>query len=453
VIPAGYGEDQPRLADQRLPMVLLVLDGLGDRSIPALGGRTPAEAAHTPNLDSLAASGMNGWHIPFGWGRAPSSEWAHWAMFGYQDWPFPGRAVLEALGAGVPVVAGIGLLYAALRTSRVDGDRLLITGRARRGADDADANALLAELQPVLSPHGMRLESLGSRGEAILTLDSVDFAHVSDSDPFFETFHPWLLPQATRPEAEPLARRLVQALLAARTQLLASRVNRRRKSAGQPALDVLTTKWAGGRLPTPPFEQVHGIVGAAVTDAGFYRGLAAYLDMRCVHQPPQEDLAADIAARLECARELVADGARFVHVHTKATDEAGHSKDPLAKRDVLQALDAGLGALHALARSAIVAVTGDHATPSVHGVMHTGDPTPLLVAGPTVRADPVQRFGECFAADGWLKTVAAGDILPLLAGLANRPQFMGHRLTAHGGVVLPDAPQPMPLTPGERGQA
>lgn len=453
MIPAGYGEDQPRLVDDRLPMILLVLDGLGDRAIPELDEQTPAEAARTPNLDRLAASGMNGWHIPFGWGRAPSSEWAHWALFGYQDLPFPGRAVLEALGEGVPVEAGEGVLYAALRTSCVDGDRLLITGRAELGADDADANVLLAELQEVLQPWGLRLVSLGSRGQAILKMDGVDFAHVSDSDPFFETFHSWLRPLATRPDAELVAQRLTQGLLAARAHLLRSAVNHRRKAQDRPALDVLTTKWAGGRLATPPFAQWHGIAGAAVTDAGFYRGLAEYLGMRCVHLPPAADAAADLASRLDRAQELIADGARFVHVHTKATDEAGHTKNPFAKRDVLQALDPGLDALHALARTAIVAVTGDHATPSVHGVMHTGDPTPLVVAGPTVRSDPVQRFGERFAAEGWLKIVAARDMLPLLAGLANRPQFMGHRLTAHGGVVLPDEPQPMPLAPDEPRQA
>lgn len=49
--PPGYGETQPRLDDTRLPVVLVVLDGLGDRPVPQLGGRTPAEAARTPVLD------------------------------------------------------------------------------------------------------------------------------------------------------------------------------------------------------------------------------------------------------------------------------------------------------------------------------------------------------------------------------------------------------------------
>ena len=40
--------------------VVLILDGLGDRPIPALGGRTPLEAARTPRLDRLAATGRCG---------------------------------------------------------------------------------------------------------------------------------------------------------------------------------------------------------------------------------------------------------------------------------------------------------------------------------------------------------------------------------------------------------
>ena len=35
--------------------ILVVMDGLGDRPLRELGGLTPLEAAHTPNLDALAA--------------------------------------------------------------------------------------------------------------------------------------------------------------------------------------------------------------------------------------------------------------------------------------------------------------------------------------------------------------------------------------------------------------
>ena len=64
--PPGYGETQPRLDDTRRPLVLVVLDGLGDRPVPELRGRTPAEAARTPVLDELAEHVLLGGGVPVG---------------------------------------------------------------------------------------------------------------------------------------------------------------------------------------------------------------------------------------------------------------------------------------------------------------------------------------------------------------------------------------------------
>jgi 2,3-bisphosphoglycerate-independent phosphoglycerate mutase len=443
----GYGETQPRLADDRLPVVLVVLDGLGDRPVPELGDRTPSEAAHTPVLDALAARGCSGWHLPFGWGRAPASELAHWAMFGFADVPFPGRAVLEALGAGIDVPPGTAVTHAALRTSHVGRDgRVLITGRT--GRDDADdAAALLDALGPVVARHGAELRPLGGRGEALLVLHGHDDGAVTDSDPFFEDRHPWLrvLPCAdvgAPPDtATATAATLNALLLDARAALRDHPRNRDRRP--RPALDVLTTKWSGRRDPLPDVVAQTGVAGAAVTSTRLYRGLARLLGMASSHLPPLPDAGQDLRARLGCAEELIADGARFVHVHTKATDDAGHTKEPRAKLDVLEAADPGLAGLLELADRAVVAVTGDHATPSTGGVLHTGDPTPLVVAGPTVRPDPVTAFGEAPAASGWYGMVRAAELLPLLFGHANRPDFLGHRATARRTLALPDDPEPM----------
>jgi len=447
MIPAGYGETHPRLDDDRLPIVLVVLDGLGDRPIPELGNRTPAEAAHTPHLDELTRHGASGWHLPFGWGRAPASELAHWAMFGYADVPFPGRAVLEALGGGLDVDPDAAVTHAALRTSRPDGDTLVLTGRARP-EDVDDVTALLAGLGPVLDAHGMTLQQLGGRGEALLTSPAHRSGAVTDSDPLFETFHPWMRPVATTPDGAAFADALTAALLDARTWLGDSEVNARRLDRNLPALDVLTTKWSGRRGEIPSFVEQVGVRGAAVTSTRLYRGIVAALDMVSTHLAPLDDLERDMVARLAAADELLRDGARFVHVHTKATDEAGHTKQPFAKRDVLEAVDRGLAGLGELARRAVVAVTGDHATPSTHGVMHTGEPTPLLVAGPTVRADDVTEWGELPARSGWWGQVRAAELLPLLLGQANRPVFLGHRITPRPVPALADSPEPMRLSAG-----
>ena len=193
----GHGEAYPRLDDDRLPVVLVVLDGLGDRPIPELGYHTPAEAARTPVLDRLARRGASGWHLPFGWGPAPASELAHWAMFGFGDVPFPGRAVLEGLGAGIDVPTGVAATFAALRTSKVLDGRAWVTGRVAR-EDSADADSAMAALTPLFHAYGARIHPLGA-GEGILLLTRHHRGDVTDSDPFYEELHPWLRVQAFQP--------------------------------------------------------------------------------------------------------------------------------------------------------------------------------------------------------------------------------------------------------------
>src|SRR4051812_50062650 len=122
--------------------MLLILDGLGDRPVPELGGRTPAEAARTPVLDELVRRGASGWHVPFGWGRAPSSELSHWALFGYGEQPFPGRAVLEGLGAGIDIPYGVAAGHGGPRTSRGGGGLGWVAGRAAAGGGGGAARVV-----------------------------------------------------------------------------------------------------------------------------------------------------------------------------------------------------------------------------------------------------------------------------------------------------------------------
>jgi 2,3-bisphosphoglycerate-independent phosphoglycerate mutase len=393
--------------DERVPVVLVV---------PC--GRAPTDAAATPVLDALAARGASGWHLPFGWGAAASSELAHWAMFGFADVPFPGRAVLEAVGAGLDVPEGVAVTHAALRTSRVDGGRVWITGRAADG-DAGDVAALMGDLAPLLDRRGAVLRPLGGLGETLLSLPGQASGAVTDSDPMFPGRHPWLRVRPTAPEAVATADALTGLLRDVRAALLTSPVNADRVALGLPALDVLTTRWSGNRGPVPSFTELAGVVGAAVTRTGLHSGLADLLGMTRRHLPARPDVGADVAASVAMAAELLDTGARFVHV------------------EVLGTADDGLAGLTALADRAIVAVTG---------VPLTGGPAPLVVAGPGVRPDGVTAFGERAARHGWYGTVRANELLPLLFGLANRPAFLGHRATPRPTLALPDDPEPMPVS-------
>src|SRR5881392_3861560 len=116
---------------------------LGDRAHDVLGGRTGNEAAETPNLDRLCASGSCGLLYAVGPGRAPSSDVAHWSMLGYRPDEFPGRAVFEALGRGQDVSEEHVFAYAALRPAERRDDGWWLTGRPDPERDAGQAKELV----------------------------------------------------------------------------------------------------------------------------------------------------------------------------------------------------------------------------------------------------------------------------------------------------------------------
>lgn len=413
-------------------LLVVLLDGLGDRANAAFGGRTANEAAWTPNLDALAAQGSSGLLTPLGPGRAPSSEVAHWAMLGYYPAEFPGRAVLEALGHGLDVDPGEVMAHAALRPADLRDGALWVTDRAT--PTDADvARSLLESLGRVgIGALTLEVSPVGV-GEGLLRITGGAHDGLTDTDPFFRDRYPVLSPRpvvagaaVTARSVELWSRRAVRAL--ARHPL-----NHARTAGGQAPFVVVTLKWWGRLREAPGFRARHGLHGAIIGASPFLAGLAHVLGLGFVHCPEGADPAADLNRRLALAQGLLDDGATFVFCHIKATDEAGHTKDPDIKRRTIQALDGPLANLTGRFPDSVICVTGDHATPTSPEVIHSGDPVPFVMAGPGVRSDRVTRFGEIDCAEGILGRLTGGDVMPVLLNAADRPLFLGSRPTPTPG--------------------
>jgi len=393
-----------------LPIVVFLLDGLADRAHAALGGRSGVEAASTPNLDRLCASGSCGVLYAAGPGRAPSSEVAHWSMLGYRPDEFPGRAVFEALGRGQDVSADDVFAYAALRPAERRADGWWLTGRPDAERDVEEAERLVAACADI-SVDGFRFSLTHVwRGEAVLRISGGADERVTDTDSFFRAWYPVLRPRAAAPEAERTARACEEWTHEVMRRLEGERFN------------VITLKWFGRPRAVPSFLERHGVGGTFAAESAFLRGLGRAVGLTPVEHP---HIAVDLV------HERLDAGDTFVYVHDKRIDEAGHTKDPNAKRDAVELLDAAFTDLP-LDR-AIVCVTGDHATPASPDVIHSGDPVPFVVAGPGVRADRVDAFGESTCAEGILGHLRGPDMMPVLLNAADRPLFLGSRPTPFDG--------------------
>ena len=108
-------------------VLYVVLDGLGDRPVPQLGGRTPLEAAAVPFLGALTLDGQTGLVQTVGKGIAPESDVAVMAILGYDPFKYhTGRGVFEVVGLRHGV-------------SRTGTSRCAATSRPARGARSSTA--------------------------------------------------------------------------------------------------------------------------------------------------------------------------------------------------------------------------------------------------------------------------------------------------------------------------
>lgn len=95
----------PQQPKRRVAFVLI--DGLGDVSLPRFGYKTPLQIANVPNLDALASAGINGLMDPVEVGLACGSDTAHLSLLGYDPRVYyKGRGAFESMGAGLAMSPG-----------------------------------------------------------------------------------------------------------------------------------------------------------------------------------------------------------------------------------------------------------------------------------------------------------------------------------------------------------
>ena len=423
---------------------MILLDGLGDRAYRRLGGKTPLQAARTPTLDRLASAGANGLYHASMQGEALPSENAHFAIFGFEPEVFPGRGPLEALGANIPFGKDDAVFlgrFAALKRQK----NTLALFRDRVDFNDREATQLAA-LAGTFSSGGIRVtfeRTFGIHGVVVLSGDVS--ACITDTDPLYEGRHlieprPWH-GHRDDPAAVNSAAALKAYLLSVHRRLETHEINHGRMEAGTPPINGLITHRGGQLKSTFSFSRRYGLKGLTIASGLVYKGLARYvgLDVRTVKDSDRP--GDDLAGRLAIAKQALTDY-DFIHLHTKAPDEAGHRKDPLLKRKVIEALDKGLAeSIGSLLDDPelLIVVTADHATPSAGPLIHSGETVPLLFHGRGVRVDGVRRFDEVSAAGGALSLVKGRELILLILNHLDRAKLHG----------LMDMPMNQPYWPGD----
>ena len=392
-----------------IPTLLLIIDGVADRPVRALGGRTPLEAAEIPTLDRLAKEGQCGLADPIAPGVVPDTAAGSLALFGQSPLAMK-RGPVEALGAGIKLspedVALRGNFACLDKKGRVIDRR---AGRIRE-----EAAELASAIDRLSLPGGLseevevRVKPATEHRLAIVIRGAGLSSAIGGSDPGDGAGDS--LPLTPHPidsgdeKAVNTARVLSIFEEEVRRKLAKHPINRERKAKGLPAANTILTRGAGRVHRLIPLEE-SGIPLrlSCISGDATVLGLSGWLGARNITSPAMTaNLDTDLGAKFkEALKSLKEDD--LVILHVKGADIASHDQRPELEVAFLEKLDRHLKELlEQHGKPLRVAVSSDHATLSESG-QHVSDPLPVVIWGEGIEADDVEAFDERSVPGGVLR--------------------------------------------------
>jgi len=409
-------------------MVYVLLDGVGDLPHPNLVGKTPLDAASTPNLDRLAKNGTMGQVITVGKGIAPESDIAVFNMLGYKfkHDDYAGRGVVEAIGIGIDFKDGDLALRGNFATLNHDG--VIIDRRAGRKIEKQDTETVSNEIEEKIkfsdeNATAIITPTIGHRLVIRIRSNCALSSNISNTDPAYvrvagmgiaKAVTDFLKIEKCLPLDEEshtkLASKLVNELTEQSLDIMKkSKVNERRKENDKKLLNGILLRDAGNIYPkVTPINDLHSMKFSCIVDMPVEIGISKILKMKTYDAGGLTDYEekAKVAAK-------AMDEQNAVYVHLKGPDEFGHDGDAQGKMENIEEIDKRFfGTLLDNIDSSKVAVivSADHSTPCINKG-HSADPVPLLISGDMVTNDDTQRFTEIEAKKGRIGLIDGAQVI------------------------------------------
>ena len=342
--------------------IVLLGDGMADRPLAELGGRTPLQAAFTPNMDRLASEGLCGMARTVPGDYEPGSDVANMSILGYDPaLYYTGRAPLEAASMGVELKPDDVAYRCNLVTLRRDGRIAFMEDYSAGHITSEEAAKLIREV------------AAGLRARDAVFYPGVSYRHLMvwrGGEDMVVCTPPHDILGKNISEFMPLgpgAEFLVDLMKRSVGILEKHSVNDARVSEGRnPANSIWL--WGQGKKPMlQPFKDVYGVTGAMVSAVDLMNGLAVCAGLEVLKVPGVTGwLDTNYMGKAEYAMDALKRH-DFAYIHVEAPDEAGHMGKIFEKVKAIEDFDAQvvgtvLSAIRRIGPCRILLMP-DHSTP------------------------------------------------------------------------------------------
>lgn len=314
--------------------VILQGDGMADYPVDELGGKTPLEAAATPNMDWLAARGTFGLAHTIPPGFPPGSDVGNLSILGYDPTLYhTGRSPLEAASMGIALGERDIAFRCNLVSLRANGSEIVMEDFTAGHISSAEAAEIVRDLNRKLGGDGIEFHPGVSYRHLMVWRGGEEKMTTTPPHDITDRQVDAYLPRG------PGAQRLLR-LMERSEELLANHpVNRKRREKGEkPAASIWL--WGQGKAPKmPTLAQRFGISGAVISAVDIINGLGVYAGLERVQVPGITGYF-DTNYRGKGEYGLRAlDEKDFVFIHVEAPDEAGHMGDAAKKIKAIEDFD------------------------------------------------------------------------------------------------------------------
>ena len=377
--------------------VIIHGDGMADWPCDELGGKTPLEAAHKPNMDLIASHGELGLVATIPAGMPPGSDVGTMTMLGYDPAHYhTGRAPIEAASQGI-ALAPDDVVFRMNLVSLAPGDNgaLTMNDFTSGHITTEEAARIVDDIRRELAGDGIEFFNGVSYRHLMVWRNGLKGAQLTP--PHDITGKPV---ETHLPQGEGADR--LSALMSRAAEILREHpVNQARRAAGKTAATAVWFWGQGKRPAVPTLKDRFGVEGSVISAVDLVNGLGRLAGLDVITVPGATGfLDTDYAAKARYGLDSLK-RRDFLLLHIEAPDEAGHMGRSDYKVEALERIDElilgpMLAQLPSFGEWALLLMP-DHATPSVLKT-HSNEAVPfaILKGGKAAIASgaPTRRYTE-----------------------------------------------------------
>lgn len=393
--------------------LIILGDGMADRPITKLGGKTLLQYAHIPYMDLLAKQGKTGMLTTIPKGFHPGSEVANTSILGYNlNKVYEGRGPLEAASIGYDMKEHDMVMRCNI-ISLKDG---LIKNHHGGHLTTEESQELIRTLNEKLGNEIIQFVT-GIQYRHLLIIKNGN-KHIACAPPHDHPNEQWkpllITPEKgweNRSEKGEMTgletANLINKLILQSQEILENHpFNQQRLKEGKLAANSIWP-WSGGYRPAmQTLPQLYPQIkkGAVISAVDLIRGIGHYAGLENIIVDGATGLAnTNYEGKAQATLKALKEN-DFVYLHIEASDEAGHDGDMELKLKTIEYLDERIvkpiyQQIEKWDEPICISILPDHPTP-VELRTHVDQPVPFIIWHKNILPDHVQTYDELSCQEG-----------------------------------------------------